>query len=156
MIAFDVEPNTEFQQIRMQLLLASRTPGVTDAISDSYAFAWDELVYPIFHEFSDWHKPYSDQFDVTESMMQELLVFLDGLWIKKKAIPTFYQIEDKFIGEASISAWDRYKLITAIRYARLSGRFDQRFFEAIIAPREHPTEASTVLRDFSKTEISIG
>lgn len=134
-----------FQLMKFQILLAAKS-GV--GISDAYAYAWDNGVYPFFDEGATFHEPFSSHFDVTPEMVDDLTKYLDDCWMEKK-VPTFYEIEDHYKVMIGRTKWDRSKLISTCRYLFLKDSFDGQFWKTLLTPMEHPTEASSVTRKFS-------
>ena len=126
-------------------------PELAKNVTNGYAYAWLSGVYPLFDDYADWHKPYNECFEVSESMVDELGKFLDTLWSGKQTI-TFYKLEEKYRG----SKWDRASLIKACRYMFLNGMFDgNNFWERVCENMECPVEAKSIVREFSLDEISF-
>lgn len=141
-----------FLAMKFQIMTAALTPGPRERIVDAYLFAWDEEVYPLFHEAADWHKPFETSFRVTKEMLSELSKFLDDLWINGKKIPSFYELKKHYGVSYGHSDWDRHDLIVALRYMRLSRGFDESFWNAILEPMQHPSEAASIGRPFNRDE----
>src|ERR1700757_2111975 len=53
-----------FQIARFNLLAAAKTNGPAQALSYAYIYAWQNSVYPLFHESSGLHQPFVAQFTV--------------------------------------------------------------------------------------------
>ncbi|WP_374380103.1 hypothetical protein [Dongia sp.] len=141
-----------FLAAKLQLMAAGLTPGPRERISDAYLYAWDEEVYPLFHDAADWHKPFDTSFRVTREMLSELTSYLDDLWIKGKKIPSFYDLEGHYGVRHGQTEWDRHALISALRYTWLSHSFDEAFWKAILAPMDHPSEAACITSPFDRDE----
>lgn len=121
-----------------------------DLIMDAYAFAWHEGVYPAFNDDAEWHLPYEQFFDVSAEMLGELAKQLDDAWLPK-SIPTFYELEERYITEGS--NWTRSLLISACKYMRLAGLFDADLWKIVCKESKCPTEAHTIIRPFRKGDI---
>jgi hypothetical protein len=141
-----------FLATKFQIMTAALTPGPRERIVDAYLFAWDEEVYPLFHEASDWHKPFETSFKVSKEMLSELSKYLDDLWINGKKVPSFYELEDHYGVRYGQSDWDRHALISAMRYMRLCRMFDEAFWGAILEPMRHPSEAAIIGMSFNRDE----
>ncbi|UVF22792.1 hypothetical protein HPT29_027630 (plasmid) [Microvirga terrae] len=139
-----------FMAMKFQIIVAALTNGPGVRLDDAYVFAWDRDVYPYFHEGTPWHKPFRNDFAVTNDLMHELLVYLDRKWRDGTVPLTFYELESTFGVGGRGSGWDRLALIGACRYAYLSGAFDQNFWHQLVAPAEHPTEASEITDPFER------
>ena len=144
-----------FQNQRFSILAMKTAEGSEQYICDSYAFAWYEGVYPAFHESADWHKPYPDQFKISEGMMEELSKLLDDHWIGKKPI-TFYDLESHYGIHGTChpgEIWDRASLIDACRYMYLNQLFDDSFWSTLCENGQCPSEAHSICRQFRPDEI---
>ena len=140
-----------FVAAKFQIVTAALTPGPGDRISDAYVYAWDSEVYPMLHEAADWHKPFASSFPVNKEMVEQLLDYLDNLWVRKK-VPTFYKLEDHYDLRSGHTPWDRAKLIHVCKYAYLSNTFDGDFWNTLLAPTEHPSEARSITSPFNRTD----
>lgn len=141
-----------FQMMRFQILSEGR--AAPNSLSPSYVFAWDAGVFPLFSA-ADWHLPFADKFDVTESMMEEFLDRLDKDWDAEK-VPSFYQLEDRHGARKAGTPWNRVKLLHACRYTFLDNRFDEKFWQAILAPADHPVEAKSIVQPANHSEVFFG
>lgn len=139
-----------YLSMKFQIMTAALTKGPGQFISDAYLYAWEADVYP-FDSRAKWHAPFETSFLVTKEMIAELSEYLDGRWHRKQKIPTFYELEDRYGVRHGRTAWDRHALIVALRYMWLCNHFDKRFWDALMAPMEHPSEASGVTREFDRT-----
>jgi hypothetical protein len=124
-----------FQMMRFQVLAAALQSGSAQKLHDSYVFAWDACVYPLFNDAADFHKPFADSFGITKAQMEELFKDLDNRWAEKR-VPTFNELEHDLRGK-----WDRRNLILALRYMWLHDRFDDRFWKQVMKRDEYPHEA---------------
>jgi hypothetical protein len=141
-----------FLSTKFQIMTAALTPGPRERIADAYLYAWDEEVYPLFHDGSEWHKPFESSFRISKEMVSELSTYLDDLWINRRKIPSFYDLEDHYGVRSGRTEWDRHGLLVALRYMRLSRGFDEDFWNAILEPMKHPSEASSIGRPFNRDE----
>lgn len=139
-----------FQLVRFNVLSAGLTEGTSQKISDAYLYAWDESVYPIFHD-DKLASTVATHFRVGKELMQSLIKFLDSEWLNKK-VYSFYDLEDRFGSRYDNTEWDRGSLIIALRYAYLSQKFDTSFWQKLIGPTKHPLEASSITREFIRTQ----
>lgn len=132
-----------FQVVRLQILTPKdyRVPGYgTDA---SYKFAWDEEVYPYFHEGVTFHIPFEKMFKTSGKQVKEIAEFLDDKWMEKEKI-TFYQLEDKYGRHGE--DWHRSKLIDICQYLCLKGMFGKDFWTEFSS--DAPTEASGIISEY--------
>lgn len=147
----------QFLIMQFQLLSVARQAGTRDSITDASVFAWLYEIYP-FHDSAQehWAKPFATHFSISPSMMEELAGFLDGLWLNRKTI-TFYELEDHYQVRQGRTKWDRAKLINACRYMFLEDMFGAEFWEGLLAPVEHPTEAKIINLPFDRDkDIRLG
>lgn len=134
----------EYTLMKFNILSMALHPEMGRRIDDAYVYAWDNDVYPIFHEGAQWHQAFEDNFAVTKEMMEELSKRLDDAWDGGQGIaPTFYQLEDIYSARHGGGDWDRSALIRAMRYMALCrGRFDQKFFRDVTRDSGAPAEAN--------------
>jgi hypothetical protein len=140
-----------FEIMRFNILTAALNPATRRLLGDAYVYAWDRKVYPVDHR-NERDKPFAASFDVTEEMMDELGKFLEERW-RGKNVPTFYQLEDYYhIREPGTagSPWDRISLMHACRYLKLAEWFDSEFWSRLLAPTEHPSEASSIAQPYDR------
>lgn len=127
-----------------------------DKFSDAYLYAWQESVYPFFEDTDGSvpqmpHEVYEDFFIKTKEKVDSLSKLLDDLWLKKE-VPTFYELES-LLNVRGSSEWERMDLIKICRYMYLQiGSFDNDFWEAILTPMQHPSEASSITRPFERDQ----
>ena len=143
-----------FEIARFNVLVAAKTEGPSEALSGAYVYAWDNGVYPVFHEGAHLHRPFAANFQVTKEMIAELLKYLDAQWLAKK-IPTFYALEDYYDVRSGRSPWERTSLIRACRYMFLSDLFDRSFWAALLKGSDHPTEAKSVAEKFETSDLYL-
>lgn len=143
-----------FQNQRFSILSLKVQEAEEQHISDCYGYAWYEKVYPFFHDNNEYHKPYGEFFQVSETMMDELSKFLDDNWVKKQPV-SFYDLEDHYHVRDGATEWDRVALLHACRYMRLNGLFDDGFWSTLCENGKSPSEASSILRKFTASDIYI-
>lgn len=143
-----------------QIVLTKFNSETKDFYDDSYVFAIANSVYPIYHEEKYFETdperikenlPYYDTYKIPESVVTELVEFLDKKWSEKEPV-TFYQLEGIYR-----NSWQgenlRPDLIRCLRYFFLNGGFDEEFWDTILTPMEYPTEASRITKQFDKNEL---
>ncbi|NTX08012.1 CopG family transcriptional regulator [Myxococcus sp. CA040A] len=137
-----------FQLARFNVLVAAKTadPAVK-LFPDSYIYAWDECVYPLFNESAHLHEPFAEQFKVPKAMVEELSKYLDDRWLAED-VPSFYQLESHYDVRSGHSEWGRFKLIATCRYMFLHKLFDKTFWDALLRGSDHPSEAKGITRKF--------
>lgn len=138
-----------YEMARFQVLSAAMTEGPGDHLHDAYVFAWETGIYPYFDDVISLHKPFEAEFAVGSQQMRDLFTMLDEHWLAR-TVPTFWELEDRFNVRDGGGPWERGTLIYALRYARLSRRFDDAFFAALLKPQQHPTEASLIDGPFDR------
>jgi len=141
--------------MRFNILNASRLGPDNAPFGGDYIFAWDNGVYP-FNARVDYHKPFGSQFSVGKDAMNELAELLDKRWLDNNPM-TFYELEDHFGGKHGMKdGWDRSRLINACRYFHLKGMFKGHdFWETMLKPMEHPTEASEITNPLQAYDYSL-
>ena len=138
-----------FEIARFQLVVAALTPGPSERLEDAYVYAWDVGVFPLFDDWGRLHLPFAEHFLVDEPMMRELMTFLDQRW-SEGHVPSFYELETHYDVRGN-SKWDRSGLIHALRYAFLSGRFDEGFYATLRKRGDHPAEAAGIADPFDRS-----
>ena len=128
-----------FQIMRFQVLAAALQSGSSAKLHDSYVFAWDACVYPLFNDAADYHQPFADLFRISKADMQDLFKKLDTMWAEKR-VPTYNELEHSLMG----TRWDRHNLILALRYMWLHDRFDHGFWNHVMKRDEYPHEAREI------------
>ncbi len=139
-----------FELARFNVLTAAVTPGACEHLDNAYVYAWDDRVYPVFHD-SKFTEAFEGGFDIPRNELEALFKYLDDKWLEKDT-PSFYKLEDEFDVRMGTGFWNRSRLMHALRYARLSDRFDEAFFAAILAPTDHPIEASLIADDYARLD----
>ncbi|PIO96029.1 hypothetical protein CBI55_03645 [Pseudomonas syringae] len=143
---------------KFQILDAYARSSENRHISEAYAYAWSEGLYPIGNEFAVWHEPHGDSFKVGDKKLQELADFLDVTWTDGKTV-SFYDLEQRYgiRGTSGFAPdWDRADLIHACRYFKLLDWFDDDFWIGLIGGSGAPTEAHSITRGFDPGRISLG
>ncbi|TPL52051.1 hypothetical protein FJ937_11860 [Mesorhizobium sp. B2-4-4] len=130
--------------MKFNILSMAMHPEMGRRIDDAYVYAWDNNVYPIFHDGASWHQAFEDDFDVTKEMMDELSARLDKAWDGGQGTaPTFYELESLYDARHGGGDWDRSALIGAMRYMALcQHRFDKKFFQQVTRNSGAPAEAN--------------
>lgn len=151
--------NTEQQLFTIQRFqLLSHYVQANDDVNSftpSYAYAWSELVYPIFGESASWHVPFKACFKTTEEATEELYDFLCDLFDENKTI-TFYELERHYGISGSTSSgevWNRHRLVSACRYFYLHDTLSSEFWSALLKNGDCPSEAHSISRKFTKKDI---
>lgn len=146
-----------FQLMRFQILARARASLKDTPFDSGYIYAWDAGVYPAFNDGADWHKPFPNQFFVSEDEVHELAKFLDEKWLAKEAI-SFYDIESTYGVHGSVgsdSDWSRVKLLTACRYMALNRMFDEQFWSKVTENGKCPSEALSLATELRESDIYL-
>lgn len=138
-----------FAQTRCQILLASESELFTDA----YLYAWEAGVFPIFDSHDSSmpplpHQPLDEQFLITSEAVIEIVDYIDNIDATQSQLD-FYDMEAHFGGRT-----ERSKLIHVCRYCWLDDRYKQ-LIQGMLAGTHHPTEAMSIIRPFTRTQISL-
>ena len=144
-----------YQLMRFNILSSGKSNLEKSPFSPAYVFAWDRGVFPAFNDGSDWHKPFGEQFNVTEKEVLELGKLLDERWLAKSPI-SFYDLEKHFGIQGSThssSNWDRIKLVIACRYMYLNDMFDKSCWDKLTENGKCPSEAHSICRPFKESDI---
>jgi hypothetical protein len=124
-----------------------RTGESLPAPSDAYAFAWDRLVYPGFHQGPAWHEPFRDFFRVDEEMVTALADLLDQS--RRSPRPHhFTDLERDLEVTSPLSRWNRRILADTCRYLYLQGLFADAFWTTLVNARPAPPEARMIVAPF--------
>lgn len=146
-----------FQLMRFNILSVAANAGDAWPMHPAYVYAWQSGVYPLFDEAAQFHTPFPGQFAVSTDEVDELSKFLDEASLAKKSI-SFYDVENAFgvRGSAQSSTnWQRWKLIRACRYMSLHGMFDKDFWAALLENGNCPSEALSLARPMTTSEIEL-
>jgi len=139
-----------FNQQRLQIM----SLGVHhDEYDDGYLYAWESGVYPWFNDTDGSvnqmpHECYPEFFKVSKEVVQNVLNYLDEKDLAGE-VPTFYQLEDHFGGKWNEES-GRMALLGICRYAFLSDRFGKEFYDKLLTPMQHPSEASSMCRPLKR------
>ncbi len=137
-----------FMMMRFHVMSFSLTDVGKKRIADAYLQAWDDGVYPIGDDAAHWHDGYENDFDVTETMMDDISKLIDNKWTSKQPIPSVYDLENHYKIRQGGTPWDRSKIISSLRYMFLHGWFDQPTWTAIMS--NHPSEASGITGSYDR------
>ncbi len=140
---------------KFQVLSLYTSTSAERTVSDSYAYAWAEGVYPLLHESAPWHQSYETAFEIKPAQIKELDTFLSVAWEAKKDI-TFFQMEDHFGIKGSKRPgpiWSQASLILACRYLYLYQKFDSAFWSSLLSGSQCPMEAEVIPRKFDAGSI---
>lgn len=138
-----------FELARFQLKAAALSPGTAERMDDAYVFAWDAGIYPIFHQGERLHEVFAAHFEVTDGQMRDLMTMLDEAWMGKTPM-TFDELERQAGSREDDGNWTRSNLVSAVRYAFLSRRFDAELYQALLRPGGHPLEASSLNEPYDR------
>lgn len=136
-----------FTLTKLHVFAVAHADSANNRVGNAYLFAWRHNIYPFLQPSAQAHLPFSKCFEVSKSMMEELVGYLDKSWTRKETI-NFYQLEDRY----SDGNWDRSTLIDAIRYIYLSKTFADEFWVAFMDGHQHPVEASLMTEPCSDEE----
>ena len=123
-----------------------------DRFRDAHAFAYYNRVAPVFHEDSARETydgdPFEEVYVVKRDFILDVLKYVDE---RDQAgdhdAVAFYRLEDKFGGYKA----NRIELIHALEYARIGGRFNDKFWSAVEA--DAPAEANSLDSSFSPEQV---
>lgn len=152
-----MDKNTEmlFSLQRFQILALYTSTTSERTVSDAYAYAWFEGVYPLLHESAPWHQPYDQSFAIPQAQIKELYDYLSKAWAAKKKF-TFFQMEDHFGIKGPKRpgpVWSQASLIRACRYLYLYEKFDSVFWSVLLSGSQCPIEAEAIAKKFETTDI---
>ena len=152
-----MDKNTEmlFSLQRFQILALYTSTNAERTVSDAYAYAWLEGVYPLLHQSAPWHKPYDVSFMIASAQMKEVYDYLSSGWASGNRI-TFFQMEDHYGIKGSKRPgpiWSQASLILACRYFYLCEKFDSLFWSSLLSGSQCPIEAESIARKFETTDI---
>lgn len=143
---------TLFNLQRFMILQMAVNPATSDRIPLDYVFAWYHKIYPFF-ESGELHEDLTPYFEITKEQVDYLTKYLDDEWLNKRTY-TFYELEDQFNSRHSPKhGLDRLTLMNILQYIKLRGGFDDAFWSKLLEPMQHPSEAQSILSDFSVDNI---
>lgn len=142
-----------FTQQRLQVLSLGKHHG---EFSDAYLYAWARGVYPLFED-SDGsipqrpHEHYGEYFRTSAEKVEELTDYLFDCRDRNE-IPTFYELEDRFRVSIPSSGWTRGDLLKICRYMYLNTELNKSFWNHILTPLKHPSEAGGIIGRFNREQ----
>jgi len=144
-----------FNLQRFSILQTKLNPATSDLISDSYAYAWYDNVYPYLHE-SDIHSDLKECFNVKEEQVKIIAETADKNWLDNKNL-NYYEYERLFSWNEEYKHYKigRVELLTAFRYFYLKGIFDENFWKKLLEAGEYPIEASGIIKEFNQTDLYL-
>jgi hypothetical protein len=143
-----------FNLQRFQILQTKLNPETAHLISDSYAYAWYQRLYPILDE-NELHADLEDYFSITKEQVDMIAERADSEWLEKR-YHTFNDYEAYFnVRSSPVKNISRHTLIATFRYFYLHETFDETFWKTLIEPWKHPTEASLVTSEFRSEYIYL-
>lgn len=129
------------------ILQAKFNPETSNKISDGYAYAWANDVYPFFHDNQDWHVGFENVFKINKDKISNIVSFINERYINNKFY-TFYELEDRFGLE------NRVALIDILRYTYLSRRFTKDIFWKNLMS-DYPAEAGLLISEFDLSNLDF-
>lgn len=142
-----------FNLQRFTILQTKLNPQTSHFIPDEYAFAWYVGLYPFFNN-SDLHEDLEDYFRITKKQLDSTTEFLDTEWLSGN-LYNFYELEKMGYDKGPFVGLDRMDLIYILKYIKLYGGFDDDFWNKILEPMKHPTEARSIQRLFGPDDIYL-
>jgi hypothetical protein len=140
---------------RFQILSLVSSSSAQKTVSDSYAYAWSESVYPLLNDSAAWHQAFEECFAVRRELLAELHAFLSERWDQRKPL-SFYELEDHYGIRGPRRPgpdWDQARLVRACRYFYLHQQFDSEFWSGLLDGGQHPAEAEVISRKFDADSI---
>ncbi|MEH6413834.1 hypothetical protein [Pseudomonas sp. CGJS7] len=128
---------------RTQILMAKLSESTAHRVPDSYAFAIDRRLCPVFQGDSD---PFDLGYRIGRDLANSVVSYCDEQWTSGRRI-SFYDLESHF------GRLLRWELISILRYAALDRRFDHDFFSSLAS--SCPSEAHGLNDSFSLDEIGL-
>jgi hypothetical protein len=138
-----------FNTQRFQILALFSNPHADRNVSPSYAYAWENSVYPFLSDSAKWHQPYKNQFDIKDELLYELEWLLFSWWEEKTPV-TFYDLEHHF-GGGNEYIWNRSRLLRACRYICLAEHHNNGLWDALLS--QCPAEAQGINRKFDAGDV---
>lgn len=144
-----------FNLQRFSILQTKLNPATSDLISDSYAYAWYDNVFPYLHD-SDIHYDLKECFLVKEEQVKMIAETADKNWLEKKNL-TYYEYERLFSWNEEYKQYGigRVELLSAFKYFYLKGIFDSDFWAKLLEAGEYPIEASSITKEFNQTDLYL-
>jgi hypothetical protein len=138
---------------KFMILQTKLNPQTSDLIPDDYAYAWYVDLYPFFST-GEWHENVKEHFTVKEDKVDAIIDYLDKEWLEKHYY-TFYEIEKHFQVLYERNEIKRSHLLSILRYVYLHGGFDKQFWEKLLEPMKHPSEARIITYKFDVSDIYL-
>lgn len=139
-----------YETYRAQIMLNGIDHEGKLRIDPAYYYAVSVRMFPYFHtHWCDGSDPFAEIYSIGQEFMDEVITYVDALWVQGNPIPSFYELEDKF-GRDQRSA-----LILIFRYCYLNEGFSPEFYSSLLAPSAHPTEASIISLEISKHDCLL-
>lgn len=143
-----------FNLQRFQILQTKLNPSTTNLIPNDYAYAWYKKLYPLLDE-NELHEDLESYFSITKEQVDEITNFADKEWLENKYY-TFYEYENHYKCRSNpFLDITRHTLIAVFRYMYLREAFDQNFWNKLLEPMQHPSEAGGITRDFDINYIYL-
>jgi len=143
-----------FNLQRYLILQTKLNPSTTHLINDSYAYAWNHSLFPIF-EKSDLHEDLKEHFKITSAQVNTIVIYCESEY-KLEKLHSFYDYETYFLYQSSEKLEiSRGILIAVFTYFWLCDLFDEDFWSALLKPSGYPTEASYITTDLDYSQLSL-
>ena len=140
---------------RFQVLSLYTSASAQSSVTDSYAFAWSESIYPFLNRTAIWHQPFEPCFAVGRSRLEELHQLLSDRWKQKQPI-TFFELEELNGIHGPLrpgTLWDEEDLILACRYFYLHEEFDEEFWNGLLGNGQCPADAEVIASKFDPDDV---
>jgi hypothetical protein len=86
-----------YENYRLQIMLNGVDHDGNLCFHSAYYYAVSERMFPYFHShWCDEPDPFGEVYSIPKESIEEVVKYVDDLWIKKLVIPTFYDLESKF------------------------------------------------------------
>lgn len=139
---------------RYQIIETKLNAPTANLIPDEYVYAWYRNIYPYGMESQD-AEALADQFETCYNLMDRIIGFADDNALQSKYY-TFYQYEDIFMRSQQTKIdIERSQLISIFRYMKLRDSWDERFWNELLRATEYPSEASSIIRPLSLSELYL-
>lgn len=143
-----------FNMQRFMILQTKLNPQTADQIPDDYAFAWYVNLYPFFSD-GGVHEDLEDYFHIKEEQIDYVSKYIDDEWLEGITY-TFYELENYFkCRHNPPKGIDRMVLLYILKYIKLYGGFDEAFWNKLLEPTKHPSEAQSIARPFTSNHIYL-
>jgi hypothetical protein len=145
---------TIFNLQRLQILQIKCNPQTARLINNDYAYAWQVKMFPLLSD-GKLHEDLEKYFTITKKQVEIITKRADSEWLEKR-LYNFYEYESYFeVRGMPVENIDRWTLICVFRYMYLQGCFDDKFWEKLLEPTEHPMEAASIIRKFSLEDLFL-